>query len=96
MRVSGHLDADTPLKRITVDFWGADTFFDDHLIGPFDNPGPISPVGAVGFATYEADFCLPFSTLDEDDGEDEVYAKVSFAFSGRSFTLRTNEVSESF
>jgi hypothetical protein len=88
--ISGTVDAAAPITRVSVDIWGSDSFFDDHLFGPFIDAR--APLGSA----YASELCLLPSTLDEDDGEDEIYANVQISGNGKVFNLRTNQISHSF
>jgi hypothetical protein len=94
VQVNGTLNPTFPNGvRITVELWGSDTFSDDFLERwtvkelPFPNP-----------ASYFVERCVLFSTLDEDIGQDEVYAKVFVDNRGPGgrVSLRTQEISTSF
>jgi hypothetical protein len=91
--VSGQVDEANPISQVRADFWGADGGIfgsDDHLIGPLN----LAPVG--GGAFFSADVCIASSVLDEDVGQDEVYANVTVIGNGRSITVRTNEIHANF
>ncbi len=57
--------------RVSVYLKGSDPWFDDDLAGPWsqDYPDEFN-------WSYSITFCVNSSTLDEDIGEDEVYAAV--------------------
>jgi hypothetical protein len=77
--------------RVEVRLWGDDTWYDDFLAGPF--------VRYYGFGNfYSIDMCANASTLDEDWGEDEVYAGVRvYDSSGRQTeSVESNRIVRSF
>jgi len=72
LRVSGDVDGSYPSGfRAVVSLWGDDPSYDDKLLEPV-----VETFGswATGYWVY---LCVDSSTLDEDWGEDEVYARVS-------------------
>jgi hypothetical protein len=87
MRVKGETDWYSPTLSIAVDLFGDDPSYDDHLTGPitFQNVG--------GWGHYQVEFCVNSSTLNEDWGQDEVYATVGF--SGGGFA-RSNVIERHF
>src|SRR4051812_14294286 len=69
LRVQGTTRYYDASHRVEVRLWGDDTWSDDFLAGPF--------VHYYGFGNfYSIDMCANSSTLNEDWGEDEVYAGV--------------------
>ncbi len=85
--ITGHADSANPIGFLSVDVWGSDSFFDDHLFGPY-----VDPHAFIAGADFSITLCLPGSVLDEDDGTDEVYVKASVGGNHRSLTLRSNQV----
>jgi hypothetical protein len=81
MRVRG-TTANYLQRRVEVRLWGEDTWSDDFLGGPYVLSTPFG-----GF--YQVDFCVNSSTLDEDWGEDDIYAGV------RVFNAATGRQTES-
>ena len=67
--------------RVEVRLWGSDPSYDDALAGPYSNSYDWS-------GGYSIDFCANRSTLDEDWGQDEIYAGV------RVYDRRTNQLKE--
>ena len=92
LQATGSIDSGFgSITSLSLDFFGADTFSDDHLIGP------IAVLNASGGINYVAQVCLSSSTLNEDIGQDEVYAIVGIATSsGSGLRLKTNEITHSF
>jgi len=91
LQISGSIAASFgTIRSVSVDIWGADTFSDDHLFGPFVDVS--APLGS----SYVAHLCLPASTLNEDVGEDEIFAIVRVSTGTSGFVLRTNELDHSF
>jgi hypothetical protein len=90
LQISGRIDAAAPISRVTLDVWGSDSVWDDHLFGPSIDPQ--APLGA----NYVGRLCLLPSTLDEDVGEDEIYVKVIVTGNGHSFYQQTNTIQHSF
>jgi hypothetical protein len=60
--------------RVRVDLWGDDQWDDDHLQGPEVLTYRADP--QFPLYNYDMWLCVDGSTLDEDWGEDEIYAKV--------------------
>lgn len=58
--------------RIRLDLWGDDQWDDDHQYGPEYITYRFGPT------YYDVLFCVDGSTLDEDWGEDEIYARLVF------------------
>lgn len=81
MRVRG-TTANYQTMRVEVRLWGEDTWSDDFLGGPYVQSYPYG-------GSYLIDFCVNRSTLDEDWGQDEVYAGV------RVFDRATGKQTES-
>ena len=84
-----------------IRLWGSDTFDDDFLFGPYvttaiDYGLFPCPDGSVG--NIHASFLVSGSTLNEDWGEDEVYAGVRARNSrnGSLQTFQTNTISRYF
>jgi hypothetical protein len=69
LRVSGTTRYYPDGMRVEVRLWGDDSYSDDFLSGPF-----ISYYEEG--SSYFVEFCVNKSTLDEDLGEDEIYAGV--------------------
>jgi hypothetical protein len=94
--VSGFTDIPHPQgMNVVVELWGSDTFSDDFL--ERESPEVMNfPMPQGG--TYLVQRCVLNSTLDEDWGEDEVYAKVFITdrATNQTIGLRTNEISHSF
>jgi hypothetical protein len=90
LEVSGRFNTQLVPIGVSVDIWGADTFFDDHLVGPVDM--------AFGWSSGKFDefLCVPPDTLDEDDGEDEIYIKGTVTVTTGSLSYQSNEISHSF
>jgi hypothetical protein len=94
VQVFGTLDPIFPNGvRITVELWGADTFSDD-----FRERWTFEELAFPNPPNYTVQRCVQLSTLDEDLGQDEVYAKVfvNNRGSGGRVSLRTQEISASF
>ena len=90
--VSGKANlASVPPGNMYITLYADDTWFDDHIY----NTGWLStnPDGS-----FYVEFPLGYSALDEDWGQDEVYAKVRAwnAPGGGNVTLTTNTVSGDF
>lgn len=84
-----------------IRLWGSDTFSDDFLFGPWvttaiDYGAYPCPEGGSG--NIYASFLVSGSTLNEDWGEDEVYAGVRARNNrnGSLQTFRTNTISRYF
>ena len=84
-----------------IRLWGSDTFSDDFLFGPWvttaiDYGAYPCPEGGSG--NIYASFLVSGSTLNEDWGEDEVYAGVRARNNrnGSVQTFSTNTISRSF
>lgn len=84
-----------------IRLWGSDTFSDDFLFGPWvttaiDYGAYPCPEGGSG--NIYASFLVSGSTLNEDWGEDEVYAGVRARNNrnGSLQTFSTNTISRSF
>jgi hypothetical protein len=78
--------------RVEARLWGEDTFSDDFLGGPYVFASTFS-----GF--YSIDFCANSSTLDEDWGQDEIYAgvRVYDRSTGRQVeTVESNRIRDYF
>jgi hypothetical protein len=72
LKVSGAVDGSYfPGFRARVTLLGDDTWYDDKLVGP------VEETFGYWFSDYYVYLCVDSSTLDEDWGEDEVYARVS-------------------
>jgi hypothetical protein len=77
LRVAGDVDGSYPSGfRADVGLWGDDEWYDDKLLGPVSET---FGSWATGYWVY---LCVDSSTLDEDWGEDEVYARVSICVPG--------------
>jgi hypothetical protein len=90
--VSGKANlASVPPGNMYITLYADDTWFDDHIY----NTGWLS-TNADG--SFYIEFPLGYSALDEDWGQDEVYAKVRAwnTPGGGNVTLTTNTVSGSF
>ena len=85
MRVQG-TTANYYGMRVEVRLWGDDEWYDDFLGGPF-----IQSYSWGGF--YSIDFCMNKSTLNEDWGQDEIYAIVDVSGGG---SVRTNKITGYF
>jgi hypothetical protein len=90
MRVQG-TTANYYGMRVDVRLWGDDEWYDDFLGGPF-----VQSYTFGGF--YSVDFCMNKSTLNEDWGQDEIYAGVRvFDGSGRQReTVESNRIRDYF
>jgi hypothetical protein len=73
--------------RVSVDLWDDDQWDDDHL------KGPVYLTYRQPFTVYDMLCCVDRDTLDEDWGEDEVFAKVLIQDleTGRNASLRPAE-----
>jgi hypothetical protein len=69
MRVQGTTGYYSYGMRVEVRLWGDDEWYDDFLLGPV-----VQSYDWGGF--YSIDFCVNKSTLNEDWGQDEIYAGV--------------------
>jgi hypothetical protein len=81
LRVTGETGYYQAGMRVEVRLWGEDSFSDDFLASRV-------VVYETGQSSYTVDFCLSRSTLDEDVGEDDIYAGV------RVFDLATGRQTE--
>jgi hypothetical protein len=69
MRVQGSTNYYSGGMRVEVRLWGDDEWYDDFLLGPV--------VQSYSFSgSYYIDLCVNRSTLNEDIGQDEIYAGV--------------------
>jgi hypothetical protein len=90
--VSGQANlASVPTGNMYITLYADDTWFDDHIYNTdwlSTNPD----------GSFYIEFPLGYSALDEDWGQDEVYAKVRAwnAPAGGNVTLTTNTVKGSF
>jgi hypothetical protein len=89
MRVTG--TTDYAARRVEVQLYGEDEWYDDKLgdkrIMAYDT--------APGYYWYE--FCVNSSTLNEDWGRDEVYAKVTFVTAaGYAPSVKSNVLKQYF
>jgi hypothetical protein len=83
LRVQGTTTYSANGIRVEARAWGDDEWSDDFLGGPF-----VFESSWSGF--YTIDFCMNKSTLNEDWGQDEIYAGV------RVYDLSTRRQIESF
>jgi hypothetical protein len=91
MRVQGTM-GNYGASRVEVRLWGDDEWSDDFLGGPFVQSYP------WGGGYYFVEFCMNKSTLNEDWGQDEIYAGVRvFDGSGRQReTVESNRIRDYF
>jgi hypothetical protein len=75
MRVHGEMDWWEP-RLVAVQLFGDDPTYDDRLTGYMR----FEHVGGLGY--YTVDFCVNSSTLDEDWGRDEIFARVGISGGG--------------
>jgi hypothetical protein len=100
IQISGSTDHTYSITRsFKVELWGSDSFSDDFLISY--KWAPLSPFPVSGVTAYFSGACISPSTLDEDWGTDEVYAKVFFYNSTNATgsaveSVRTNELNFNF
>ena len=69
VRVQGTTRYNPSDMRVEVRLWGDDQWSDDFLSGPY-----LYVSEETGF--YSVDMCVNSSTLNEDWGQDEIYASV--------------------
>ena len=89
VEVHGQVNSYYPFGyRVRLDLWGDDQWDDDHQYGPVYTTYRFAPTH------YDVLFCVDGSTLDEDWGEDEIYAKVLFQdlATGRNVEAATSNV----
>lgn len=84
-----------------IRLWGSDTFSDDFLYGPYVTTAidyGLYPCPEGGTGNIYASFLVSGSTLNEDWGEDEVYAGVRARNNrnGSLQTFTTNTISRYF
>ena len=86
-------------RSFKVELWGADPVFDDFLASFVQKASVVTPIPAN--AGYIKLLCVSPNTLDEDDGTDDVYAKVFFYDSANAAgpvveSVRTNQIHANF
>jgi hypothetical protein len=89
VEVHGQVNSYYPFGyRVRLDLWGDDQWDDDHQYGPVYTTYRFAPT------YYDVLFCVDGSTLDEDWGEDEIYAKLLFQdlTTGRNVEAATSNV----
>jgi hypothetical protein len=89
VEVHGQVNSYYPFGyRIRLDLWGDDQWDDDHQYGPEYITYRYGPT------YYDVLFCVDGDTLDEDWGEDEIYAKLLFQdlSTGRNVESATSNV----
>ena len=86
---------------VEIRLWGSDTFSDDFLFGPYVTTAidyGAFPCPEGGSGNIHASFLVSASTLNEDWGTDEVYARVRARNrrNGSVQNFTTNTISRSF
>lgn len=86
-------------RSFKVELWGADPVFDDFLASFVQPAVIVAPVTAG--AGYIKQLCVSPNTLDEDDGTDDVYAKLFFYNSANATgpvvdSIKTNQIHANF